>query len=65
MLPVGCPAKVSRIDVCCKSFLKTVKLVWPDEVHLTAKAGTVAQVSEVVTKSGDGRRKLGRVVIDS
>ena len=59
------PAEIGRVNVGGQAFLKAVKLVGADKMHLAAKGSLVSGAAQVVGIGRDVRGKLGRIVIDA
>ena len=61
---IWCPSKIRRIDVCGQTLFKTMKLIWPDKVHLTRKRGLIARTAQMVGIGRQARWKLCCVIVD-
>ena len=63
MFPVGHPGEIGGIDVGRGALLKAVKLVRPDKMHASGKAGAIARAPQIMRKSRHRRAEIAGVVI--
>ena len=62
-VPVRRPAEIGRVDVGREALLEAMQLIGADEVHLTAQAGVVALVAEIVAERRDRGGEFGGIIV--